>query len=109
QGSAITHSDILFGQELEDYKKQQLEETHHYVEPIQIRKKTKGYLIVDLDSNQCIDSEGKEFIQTFASSLAIMLQNKLLFERFRTKHAELDAVLESMSEGLMLLNNQHQV
>src|SRR5699024_3240974 len=35
--------------------------------------------------------------------------NKLLFERFRNKHAELDAVLESMSEGLMLLNNEHEV
>src|SRR5699024_955631 len=56
QGAAITHSDILFGQELEDYKKRQLEEAHQYVEPIQIRKKTKGYLIVDLDSDQYIDS-----------------------------------------------------
>src|SRR5699024_10785099 len=96
-------------QQPEEYKRTHLQGTYSHVEPIQIRGKSKGQLIVDSATDQNIDSEGKEFLQTFASSLAIMLQNKLLFERFRNKHAELDAVLESMSEGLMLLNNHHEV
>ena len=109
QGIAITSTEIVFEQELDDYKKHYLKGSHHYIEPIQIRGKNKGQLIVDLASDQYIDADAEEFLQTFASSLAIVLQNKLLFERFRNKHAELDAVLESMSEGLMLLNNEHEV
>ncbi len=38
-----------------------------------------------------------------------MLQNKFFFEDIRHKHAVLHAVLESMSEGLMLVNNQKEV
>lgn len=107
--TAITSSDIMFNQQLDDYRKEHMKGDNQHIEPIQVRGKDRGNLIVDLTSMQYIDSEGKEFLQTFASSLAIVLQNKLLFERYRNKHAELEAVLESMSEGLMLLNNQREV
>ena len=109
QDMAITSSYIMFDQQLEMYKKEQMKGDYQHIEPIQIRGNSSGKLIADLTSHQRIDTEGREFLQTFASSLAIVLQNKLLFERFRNKHAELEAVLESMSEGLMLLNNQREV
>ena len=38
-----------------------------------------------------------------------MLQNKFFFDLIRNKHAVLLAVLESMSEGLMLVNNEKEV
>ncbi|WOV84245.1 PAS domain-containing sensor histidine kinase [Sporosarcina jeotgali] len=79
------------------------------MEPIVLDGLPNGYLIVDLEDGQTIKAKEQAFLQTFSRSLAIMLQNKLLFERYRNKHAELDAVLESMSEGVMLLNNDHEV
>ncbi|MDY0409063.1 sensor histidine kinase [Paracerasibacillus soli] len=80
-----------------------------HMEPIQIGKNLRGFLVVDLQSNKKINASEQEFLETFASSLAIMLENKFLFEKIRNKHAELEAILESMSEGLMLLNNKDEV
>src|SRR5699024_3814519 len=109
EGVAITSTGIMRGQQLDTYKKEYMEGDHQYIEPIHTRGSDDGKLIVDLNPGQHIDFDGREFLQTFASSLAIVLQNKLLFERYRNKHAELEAVLESMSEGLMLLNNHQEV
>src|SRR5699024_9460681 len=109
QNAVITSSHVMFNQQWDTYKKEHMQGDHQYIEPIQVRGSNGGKLIVDLTSDQHIDADSREFLQTFASSLAIVLQNKLLFERYRNKHAELEAVLESMSEGLMLLNNQREV
>ena len=80
-----------------------------HIEPILIEKDHKGFLIVDLPSDQLITASDQEFLNTFAGSLAVMLQNKFLFETIRNKHAVLKAVLESMSEGLMLVNNKKRL
>lgn len=109
RGVAITSSDILFNQQLDTYKTEHMDGERQHIEPIQVREKESGLLVVDLINDQHINPEIREFLQTFTRSLAIVLQNKLLFERYRNKHAELEAVLESMSEGLMLLNNQGEV
>ncbi len=77
--------------------------------PFQIEKDTKGYLIVDLSGEEPLSKSDQEFLNTFASSLAVMLQNKFFFEEIRNKHAVLRAVLESMSEGLMLVNNEKEI
>ncbi|MBD1224578.1 sensor histidine kinase [Virgibacillus halodenitrificans] len=106
---AITTEVIQRNQDIKTYLNNGLYGAKYYVEPISINGKPKGFLIVDLQEGQAVSNADQEFLQTFAKSLAIMLQNKVLYERYRNKHAELEAVLESMSEGIMLLNNDKQV
>ena len=96
-------------QSLQKYLKSNVQGVNHHMETIILDGFPNGYLIVDLQEDQTIESREQAFLQTFSRSLAIMLQNKLLFERYRNKHAELDAVLESMSEGVMLLNNDFEI
>ncbi|MUV38289.1 Drug sensory protein [Lentibacillus sp. JNUCC-1] len=109
QGYAVTNESIQTKQSMDRYLNDDMRKEQQYIEPIHITSNQTGFLIVDLHNDQLITADDKEFLQTFASSLSIMLQNKLLFERFRNKHAELEAVLESMSEGIMLLNNDRMV
>ncbi|REB08051.1 HAMP domain-containing protein [Sporosarcina sp. BI001-red] len=106
---AVTCEKIYSDNSLQQYLKTNVHGTNHHMEPIVLDGLPSGYLIVDLQDEQTIKPKEQAFLQTFSRSLAIMLQNKLLFERYRNKHAELDAVLESMSEGVMLLNNDHEV
>lgn len=105
----VTDERIYTEQDLSDYLKKNMVKEQQYMEPFQIEKDTKGFLIVDLAGEQPISKSDQEFLNTFASSLAIMLQNKFFFEEIRNKHAVLKAVLESMSEGLMLVNNEKKV
>ncbi|MFD2115060.1 ATP-binding protein [Paenibacillus yanchengensis] len=106
---AVTREKIYTKVGLQYYLEQYVQGTNQHIEPIILSGLPNGYLIVDLAEGQTIESKEQSFLQTFSRSLAIMMQNKLLFERYRNKHAELDAVLESMSEGIMLLNNDYQV
>ncbi len=106
---AVTSTDIRTNQEFEEYLTQCMYGTKQHKEPIYVDSAPKGFLVVDLLEGQTIENNDKEFLQTFARSLAIMLQNKLLYERYRNKHAELEAVLESMFEGIMLLNTNKQI
>ncbi|MFC0302501.1 ATP-binding protein [Virgibacillus soli] len=108
QNIAVTAEKITAITELEHYIASKVVGEQH-MEPIQIGKNLRGFLVVDLQSNKKINASEQEFLETFASSLAIMLENKFLFEKIRNKHAELEAILESMSEGLMLLNNKDEV
>ncbi len=109
QDLAVTNERIYRQQNLLNYLKEHMEGVQQHIEPILIEKNHKGFLIVDLPSDQLITASDQEFLNTFAGSLAVMLQNKFLFESIRYKHAVLKAVLESMSEGLMLVNNQKEV
>ncbi|WP_342432935.1 ATP-binding protein [Neobacillus sp. FSL H8-0543] len=109
QDLAVTNERIYSKQNLLDYLKEHMRGVQQHIEPIVIEKNHKGFLIVDLPSDQLITASDQEFLNTFAGSLAVMLQNKFLFETIRHKHAVLKAVLESMSEGLMLVNNQKEV
>lgn len=106
---AVTSQDIYADKSLQSYLEKNVQGTNHHMEPIVLDGLPTGYLIIDLLDGQTIEPRVQAFLQTFSRSLAIMLQNKLLFERYRNKHAELDAVLESMSEGIMLLNNDQQI
>ncbi|WP_066295175.1 sensor histidine kinase [Bacillus sp. FJAT-29937] len=106
---AVTNKSIHTNQTLLQYLSENMIGDQQYMEPIQIEQKNKGYLIVDMTNDKTIKSSDQEFLHTFASSLSVMLQNKFLFEEIRNKHAVLHAVLGSMSEGLMLLNNQKEV
>ncbi|WJY26879.1 sensor histidine kinase [Sporosarcina trichiuri] len=106
---AVTRDEIYEEISLQQYLEGYVQGTNHHMEPIILDGMPNGYLIIDLQEGQMIGQKEQSFLQTFSRSLAIMLQNKLLFERYRNKHAELDAVLESMSEGIMLLNNNSQV
>ncbi len=106
---AVTSTKIHTNQHLHKYLSDNMVGEQQHMEPIHIETNRKGFLVVDLSNDQTISDSDQEFLQTFASSLAIMLQNKFLFEMTRNKHAELEAVLESMSEGVMLLNKEEQV
>lgn len=106
---AVTNRMIYTNQNLMQYLNDHMAGEQQYMEPIQIERNNRGFLVVDLSDKQSISVSDQEFLRTFAGSLAVMLQNKFLFERTRNKHAVLEAVLESMSEGLMLLNNQKEV
>ena len=106
---AVTNETMYMKQNLLQYLRKHMVGEQQYMEPIQIEKDNKGFLIVDLSCDQPLKKSDQEFLNTFASSLAIMLQNKFFFEQIRNKHAVLEAVLESMSEGLMLVNNQKEV
>ncbi len=105
----VTNKMIQRNQNLLGYLRENMVGDQQYMEPIQIEKDNKGFLIVDLTREQPVSKSDQEFLHTFASSLAVMLQNKFFFEQIRNKHAVLEAVLESMSEGLMLVNNQKEV
>jgi len=109
QDLAVTNEMIYTKQNLLHYLNKHMVGVQQHIEPIQIEKNHKGFLIVDLSGEQSITASDQEFLNTFAGSLAVMLQNKFLFEQIRNKHAVLEAVLESMSEGLMLVNNQKEV
>lgn len=108
QGIAVSNSTIM-EKPSEAYIRENLSGTNQHIEKIQVGMDDESFLVIDLEDGQVITRGEQEFLQTFASSLAIMLKNKYLFDRFRNKHAELEAVLESMSEGVMLLNNYEQV
>ncbi len=109
QDIAVTSDEIIKNKNIQHYLNHHMTGQLQHMEPIQIGKDLKGFLVVDLQHEQEIVASDQEFLQTFATSLAIMLQNKFLFEKIRNKHAELEAILESMSEGLMLLNNHNEV
>lgn len=108
QNIAVTHNKITTITDVQHYLNHKFPENQHMV-PIQIGKNLQGFLVVYLKRDQTINLGEQEFLETFASSLAIMLENKFLFERIRNKHAELEAILQSMSEGLMLLNNKDEI
>ncbi|GEM_PF-2065659 len=106
---AVTKEAIHTDESLQQYLERHVQGSNHHMEPIVLDGLPNGYLIIDLQEGQTIEGKEQSFLQTFSRSLAIMLQNKLLFEQYRNKHAELDAVLESMSEGIMLLNNNYEI
>lgn len=51
----------------------------------------------------------KAFLHTFANTVAIILQNDLLLKSMQNEHATLNAVLESMSDAIVLIDVQHRV
>lgn len=106
---AVTSEKIYSNQDLPTYLAENMLGKQQYIESFQFEKDHKGYLIVDLLDGLPLSKSDKEFLNTFASSLAVMLQNKFFFDEIRNKHAVLLAVLESMSEGLMLVNNEKKV
>ncbi|WP_277584057.1 ATP-binding protein [Psychrobacillus antarcticus] len=106
---AVTNERIYSEQNLANYLRENMIGEQQYTQSFQFEKDNKGFLIVDLLGDEPLSKSNQEFLNTFASSLAVMLQNKFFFEEIRNKHAVLLAVLESMSEGLMLVNNEKEV
>ncbi|MFD2210906.1 ATP-binding protein [Virgibacillus halophilus] len=109
QDKAVTSREIHAIPDYQTYFNAFTPSASQLVEPIVFGNSRKGFLAVNLDKDQSVTGNDREFLQTFARSLAIMLQNKELYELYRDKHAELEAVLESMFEGIMLLDNQQQI
>lgn len=56
-----------------------------------------------------VTEQDRHFLHTFANSVAIMLQNDLLLKSVQHEHATLQAVLESMTDAIVLIDMQKQV
>lgn len=106
---AVTNEKIHTNQNLLEYVNRNIKGKLPYIKTIPLEEKHNGFLVVDLGSRSSISASEQEFLDTFSNSMGIMLQNKFLFEQIRNKNAVWLAVLESMSEGLMLVNNQKKV
>lgn len=109
QGYAVTAEETGTYRTLQQYRAIYMRGDDQYVEPFYIGTNRKGFLVVDLTHDRSLSESDRAFLKTFSHSLAIMLENKLLYERYKSKHAEISAVLESMSEGVMLLSNNGKI
>ncbi|SFM17936.1 PAS domain S-box-containing protein [Paenibacillus sp. 1_12] len=59
--------------------------------------------------NGNVSEQDRNFLHTFANSVAVMLQNDLLLKSVQHEHATLQAVLESMTDAIVLIDMQKQV
>ncbi|NEW09290.1 PAS domain-containing protein [Paenibacillus sp. SYP-B3998] len=69
-----------------------------------------GEIIVQHEQEAADDRDSnRAFLQTFANTIAIMMQNDLLLRSTQDEHATLNAVLESMSDAVVLIDVEHRV
>ncbi|CQR46301.1 Sensor histidine kinase YycG [Paraliobacillus sp. PM-2] len=109
QDFSVSSQGVVQNENIHDYFSQQTKGDKLHIEPIFAEEERVGYLIVDLLEKDTISENDQQFLQTLASSFGVVLKNKLLFEKQRTKHAELNAVLTSMSEGVLLVKKNSKI
>ncbi|MEW9700939.1 ATP-binding protein [Paenibacillus sp. SI8] len=69
-----------------------------------------GEMTVLHETGKSVDVEAnRAFLRTFANTIAIILQNDLLLRSTQHEHATLNAVLESMSDAVVLIDVEHRV
>lgn len=79
------------------------------LEPIRVDLEPNGFLIIELNDEETLTEQKGRHIQTLADCFAIMYKNKLSFENYRNWHAQLNAVLESMSDGIVLVDKNKKI
>ncbi|WP_239630704.1 ATP-binding protein [Paenibacillus sp. H1-7] len=79
--------------------------------PIQTGGQTLGSIVVggNADSDSTLTDNDRKFLLTFANTVAIILQNDMLLSSIRHEHATLNAVLESMSDAIVLIDADRHV
>ncbi|WP_425060291.1 ATP-binding protein [Sporomusa carbonis] len=78
----------------------------YYLLPIRAGNTTVGHLVV---ANSTLSEADQQFLQTLSHSVGIILQNELLLRSIQQKHAVLKAVLESMCDAIILIDNRQEV
>lgn len=74
-----------------------------YLLPICSKKLIFGYLVVDETS---LDEGNCHFLETFAHSAGIIMQNEILLRTNQEKHAVLKGVIESMYDAITWFDNK---
>ncbi|MFC5447010.1 ATP-binding protein [Paenibacillus aestuarii] len=78
--------------------------------PVQTGSLVLGDMTVQTSGEESGQAGGHEaFLHTFANTVAIILQNDILLKSMQNEHATLNAVLESMSDAIVLVDVQHRV
>ena len=77
--------------------------------PIQAGGLGLGEFLVQGDSETALSENDRKFLHTLASTVAILVQNDMLLSSIRHEHATLNAVLESMSDAIVLIDSTQRV
>lgn len=68
-----------------------------------------GEIVVGDGNKAALTDNDRDFLLTFANTVAIILQNDMLLSSIRHDHATLNAVLESMSDAIVLIDTDQNV
>lgn len=68
-----------------------------------------GEIVVGSGGDPALTDNDRKFLLTFANTVAIILQNDMLLSSIRHEHATLNAVLESMSDAIVLIDTEQNV
>ncbi|SDD97774.1 PAS domain S-box-containing protein [Paenibacillus sp. UNCCL117] len=85
------------------------EDVRRPVVPIHAGNVELGRLILPTSAESSLAEGDRRFLQTFANTTAIILHNDMLHSSIRHEHATWNAVLESMSEAIVLIDTDHKV
>ncbi|WP_028550527.1 sensor histidine kinase [Paenibacillus sp. UNC451MF] len=77
--------------------------------PIQAGNLALGEFVVQGGSEAVLNDNDRKFLHTFAGTIAILVQNDMLLSSIRHEHATLNAVLESMSDAIVLIDTSQRV
>ncbi|WP_282938455.1 ATP-binding protein [Paenibacillus sp. RC67] len=77
--------------------------------PIQAGSLALGEFRVQSGSEAVLSDNDRKFLHTFAGTVAILVQNDMLLGSIRHEHATLNAVLESMSDAIVLIDTSQRV
>ncbi|MFD0695701.1 ATP-binding protein [Paenibacillus sp. GCM10027628] len=78
--------------------------------PVMAGNSLLGEIAVKQDGEAVKQVEhNRAFLQTFANTISMILQNDILMKSMQHEHATLNAVLESMSDAVVLIDVQRRV
>ncbi|HEY3424098.1 MAG TPA: cache domain-containing protein, partial [Negativicutes bacterium] len=78
----------------------------YYIQPIRSGQTTFGHFVVP---NSPLSEADRKFLQTLSHSAGIIFQKEILSRTLQQNHAVLKAVLESMYDAIVLIDNRHEV
>ncbi|WP_171650295.1 ATP-binding protein [Paenibacillus foliorum] len=85
------------------------EEPAAAVIPVTSGNSPLGELVVFSGGGAPIPEHDRKFLLTFSNTIAVIIQNDILVSRLRHEYASLNAVLESMSDAIVLIGIQQNV
>ncbi|WP_313640732.1 ATP-binding protein [Paenibacillus sp.] len=70
--------------------------------PLSVGNHLLGSLFIAIPEGAGLTHQDQRFVQTFAHSLAVLLQNDVILSEMQSKHTFLHTVLQSMSDAIVL-------
>lgn len=70
--------------------------------PLSVGNHMLGSLFIAIPEGAGLTHQDQQFVQTFAHSLAVLLQNDVILSEMQSKHTFLHTVLQSMSDAIVL-------